>query len=85
MIQSSEFFQVSCPGGHLVRVPVGLADEELVCPQCSERFVARAAESLEASEDQVERAAQQWLWVAVATALLLVVTGLGAFLAGMLG
>ena len=85
MIQASEFFQVSCPGGHLVGVPVGLADEELVCPQCSERFVARAAESLEASEDRVERAAQQWLWVAVATALLLVVTGLGAFLAGMLG
>ena len=82
---ASEFFQVSCPGGHLVQVPVGLAEKELVCPQCSERFVARAADSLEAGEDRVERAAQQWLWVAVATVLFLVVTSLGAFLAGMLG
>jgi hypothetical protein len=85
MMPTSGFFQISCPNDHLVRVPVGLAEEDLVCPQCSERFVARAADSLEAGEDRVERAARQWLWVAVATAALLVVTGVGAFLAGMLG
>jgi len=85
MMATSDFFQVSCPNNHLVRVPAGLAEEELVCPQCSERFEARTADSLEAGEERVERAARQWLWVAVATLVLLIVTGLGAFLAGMLG
>jgi hypothetical protein len=84
MMPTSGFFQVSCPNDHLVRVPAGLAEEELVCPQCSERFVAHAADSLEAGEDRVERAARQWLWVAVAAAVLLIVVGVGAFLAGML-
>ncbi len=84
MTTASDFFQVSCPNDHLVRVPVGLAGEELVCPQCSERFVASAADSLEAGEERAERVARQWLWVAVAAAALLVAAGLGAFLAGLL-
>jgi hypothetical protein len=84
MMTTSDSFRVSCPNDHLVRVPAGLIGEELVCPQCSERFAASAANSLETGEERVERAARQWLWVAVATAALLVAAGLGAFLAGML-
>jgi hypothetical protein len=84
MTTASDFFQVSCPNDHLVRVPAGLAGEELVCPQCSGRFIANAADSVEAGEERLERAARQWLWVAVAAAALLVTAGFGAFLAGML-
>lgn len=84
MTSESDFFQLPCPNDHLVRVPTGLADQELVCPQCSERFVATAADSVEAGEERAERAARQWLWVAVAAVAVLVATGLGAFLAGML-
>lgn len=85
MTTAARSFQVSCPNNHLVRVPAGLAGVELVCPRCSHRFVASVADSLEAGEERVERAARQWLWVAVATAVLVVVAVLGALLAGMVG
>jgi|AACY02.2.fsa_nt_gi hypothetical protein len=84
MTTTADRFEISCPNGHPVQVPAGLTGRELRCPRCSEPVLADPAESVEAQEAQIERAARQWLWLAVATALLLATMALGLFFAGVL-
>ena len=76
--------RILCPNEHPVTVPNSLLGRELICPKCNSRFVADAADSLEAAEERIERAARQWLWVAVAAVAMLVAAGLGLLFAGLL-
>jgi hypothetical protein len=55
-----------------------LLDEELICPQCNVRFLAKFKDSLEHIEEQTERAAYQWLIIAISTAVLLITAGIVA-------
>ncbi|MBT3212805.1 MAG: hypothetical protein HOD99_05235 [Planctomycetaceae bacterium] len=69
-------YRISCPSSHIISVPATLLDEELICPQCNTRFLAKFKDSLEFAEEQTERAAYQWLVIAISTAVLLLTAGI---------
>ena len=69
-------YRIPCPSSHIISVPAILLDEELICPQCNVRFLAKFKDSLEHVEEQTERAAYQWLTVAISTAVLLITAGI---------
>ena len=69
-------YRILCPSDHIVKVPARLLDEELICPQCNSRFVADFAASIEYSDEQTERAAYQWLTIAIGTVAVLVTAGI---------
>ena len=69
-------YRIPCPSSHIISVPASLLDEELICPQCNVRFLAKFKDSLEHVEEQTERAAYQWLIVAISTAVLLITAGI---------
>jgi len=69
-------YRIPCPSSHIISVPAILLDEELICPQCNVRFLADFKDSLEYAEEQTERAAYQWLVIAISTAIVLVTAGL---------
>ncbi len=69
-------YRIPCPSSHIISVPATLLDEELICPQCNTRFLAKFEDSLEYAEEQTERAAYQWLVIAISTAVLLLTAGI---------
>ncbi len=77
-------YRIHCPSDHIVTVPARLLDEELICPQCNSRFVADFAASVEYSNEQTERAAFQWLAIAIGTVAVLVTAGVIALASQLL-
>ena len=77
-------YRIPCPSDHIVMVPARLLDEELICPQCNSRFVADFAASIEYSDEQTERAAYQWLVIAIGTVAVLVTAGIIALASQLL-
>ena len=69
-------YRIPCPSSHIISVPAILLNEELICPQCNVRFLADFKDSLEYAEEQTERAAYQWLVIAISTAVLLLTAGI---------
>ncbi len=65
-------------------VPAGLLDEELICPQCNSRFAAEYTASVEYSDEQTERAAYQWLVIAIGTVAVLITAGIIALASKLL-
>ena len=76
MTSPVKHYRISCPSDHIVTVPATLLDEELICPQCNSRFIADFAASVEHSDEQTERAAYQWLVIAIGTVAVLVTAGI---------
>ncbi len=69
------YYRIPCPSDHIVTVPAPLLDEELICPQCNSRFLADRKASIEYADDQTERAAYQWLVIAIGTVAVLITAG----------
>ena len=84
MSKSTDTYRIDCPSGHEVSVPHNLLGQDLVCPTCNTPFKADVNESAEEHEARIEKAARQWLIVAVSAASLLVLTGLMAVFLGLL-
>ena len=72
MTSLAKHYRIPCPSDHIVTVPATLLDEELICPQCNSRFLADVKASVEYADDQIERAAYQWLVTAIGTVAVLV-------------
>ena len=79
-----DYYHIPCPSNHIVMVPAGLLDEELNCPQCNARFVADCTTSAEYSDEQTERAAYQWLAIAIGAATVLISAGILALISQLL-
>ncbi len=79
-----DHYHMPCPSNHIVMVPAGLLNEELNCPQCNARFVADFTTSVEYSDEQTERAAYQWLVVAISTVAVLITAGIIALISQVL-
>lgn len=84
MTEPVDQYRIDCPSGHEVSVPQNLLGEELVCPRCNSRFVADIKASAEERDARMEKAARQWLFLAVTAASLLVFAGLLAALLRLL-
>ncbi len=84
MTAPEKYFRIHCPSDHIVKVPARLLDAELICPQCNSRFVADFAASIEYSDEQTERAAYQWLVIAIGTVAVLVTAGIIALASQLL-
>lgn len=69
-------YRIDCPQGHRVSVPRNLLGQDLICPTCNSSFHADINNSAEQQDARVEKAARQWLMVAITAAILLVFTGL---------
>ena len=72
----AKHYRIPCPSDHIVTVPATLLDEELICPLCNLRFLADVKASVEYADDQIERAAYQWLVTAIGTVAVLVMAGI---------
>ena len=72
MTSLAKHYRIPCPSDHIVTVPATLLDEELICPLCNSRFLADVKASVEYADDQIERAAYQWLVTAIGTVIVLV-------------
>ncbi len=72
MTSLAKHYRIPCPSDHIVTVPATLLDEELICPLCNSRFLADVKASVEYADDQIERAAYQWLVTAIGTVAVLV-------------
>lgn len=79
-----DHYHIPCPSNHIISVPAGLLSEELNCPQCNAQFVADLKTSIEYSDEQVERAAYQWLVVAIGTVAVLISAGIIALISQVL-
>ena len=79
-----DHYHIPCPSNHIILVPAGLLSEELNCPQCNAQFVADLKTSIEYSDEQVERAAYQWLVVAIGTVAVLISAGIIALISQVL-
>ncbi|HBU36325.1 MAG TPA: hypothetical protein DEB70_00830 [Planctomycetaceae bacterium] len=77
-------YRIPCPSDHIVMVPARLLGEELICPQCNSRFVADFVASVEYSDEQTERAAYQWLVIAIGTVVVLITAGIIALTSQLL-
>ena len=75
MTSPVKYYRISCPSDHIVTVPATLLNEELICPQCNLRFLADLKASVEYTDEQTERAAYQWLVIAIGTVAVLVTVG----------
>ena len=84
MTATNKNYRIPCPSDHIVTVPAKLLDEQLICPQCNSRFVADFAASAEYSDEQTERAAYQWLVIAIGTVAVLVTAGIIALASQLL-
>ena len=72
MTSLAKHYRIPCPSDHIATVPATLLDEELICPLCNSRFLADVKASVEYADDQIERAAYQWLVTAIGTVAVLV-------------
>ena len=75
MTSLAKHYRIPCPSDHIVTVPATLLDEELICPLCNSRFLADVKASVEYADDQIERAAYQWLVIAIGTVAVLITAG----------
>lgn len=76
MTSPVKHYRIPCPSDHIVTVPATLLNEELICPRCNSRFLADLKASVEYTDDQTERAAYQWLVIAIGTVVVLVIGGI---------